>query len=160
MESDAVKRQLREKEERLKQAAPKSELETLQKEVAKKQTEILKLQKELLSWRLLAAPLLPPKLLRSQPLANLSVEGARKMLQEKNFFESRYSKSGKGLQHQYEKIEREGQSLVIDHATGLTWQQAGSSNRMAYANAEKFVRELNAKIFWENRICRYTSLCR
>jgi len=151
MESDAVKKQLREKDERLKQAAPKFELETLQKEVAKKQAEIAKLQKELLRLRQPAAPKSAPpppkKLLRSQPLDALSFNEAQKMLQAKDFFASDWNPSGKGPQHQYEVKEKDGEKLVIDHATGLTWQQAGSSNSMTYADAEKYVRDLNAKKF-------------
>lgn len=152
MESAAFKKQLREKDERLKQAAPKAELEKLQKEMAEKQVEISTLQKELLRLRQPAAPKSAPppslkKLLRSQPLTELSVEAAKKMLQEKNFFDSDYNKSGKGLPHQYEALEQHGEKLVRDHATGLTWQQSGSSDSVTYADAEKYVLDLNAKKF-------------
>jgi len=136
-------KQLREKDERLKQAALQTEQDMLLQKKA--EAEIAKLQNELASLR---RPPAPPKiLLRSQPLAELSVNAVTKMLSEKGFFDARFNKQGKGLPHQYEKIEREGQPLVIDYATGLTWQQSGSSNRMIHVDAEKYVRDLNAKKF-------------
>jgi hypothetical protein len=180
----AAQQQLREKEEQLKQAAPKSELVALQKEAAGRQAEIavaqkqlrekdanleqaakraaalqnelaqtqaevLALQKEMQLLRQppppKAAP--PKKLFRAQPLDGLSVDAVKKMLQEKKFFDSHYNKQGKGFSHQYEKVEHEGQPLVIDHAAGLTWQQSGSPDTMTYVDAEKYMRDLNAKKF-------------
>jgi len=37
--------------------------------------------------------------------------------------------------------------LVVDHATGLMWQQSGSPNSMFYADAEKYIRDLNNQRF-------------
>jgi len=128
-----------------------SEFERLQKEMAEKQVEISTLQKELLRLRQPAVPISAPpppkKLLRSQPLTELSVDAVKKMLKEKDFFDSSDNKQGKGLPHQYEAIEQDGEKLVIDHATGLTWQQSGSPNSMSFADAEKHVLDLNAKKF-------------
>lgn len=87
------------------------------------------------------------KLLRSQPLAELSLDAVKKMLKEKKFFDSDYNKQVKGFSHQYEKVERDGQPLVIDHTTGLTWQQSGSANYIKYAEAEKYIRDLNTQCF-------------
>jgi nucleoside 2-deoxyribosyltransferase len=148
METAALQKQLREKDLNLEQAAKKAV--ALQNELAQKQAETAVLQKEI---QLLRQPPSPKavastkKPFRSQPFADLSVDAVSKMLKEKDFFDSNDNKQGKGVQHQNEKVQAEDQSLVIDHATGLTWQQSGSSNAVAYANAEKYVRDLNAKKF-------------
>ena len=139
----ASQKQLREKEASLEQAA--KQVAGLQNELVQKQTWIAVLEKEIKNSRQPAAP--QKKLLRAQPLAELSVDAVKKMLQEKGLFDIDYNKSGKGLQHQYEASEQGGEKLVSDHATGLMWQQSGSPNSMTYADAEKYVHELNAKKF-------------
>jgi len=150
METVTVQKQLREKDERLKHAVPKSDWEILQKELAQKRVENSGLQKEIERLRVQVAskgapppsPKSAPIQLRSQPLDNLSVEQAKKMLQEKNFFDSDYHKKGKGLQHQYEVSEQEGTQLVADHATGLIWQRAGSEKELTYEQAKAYVAKL------------------
>jgi hypothetical protein len=90
----------------------------------------------------------PPQfLLRSRAINNLSEDAVKEMLVEKDFFASDWNTAGKGLAHQYEKLERDGELLVIDHATGLTWQQTGSPNYVNYASAEKYIRGLNDNKF-------------
>ena len=37
--------------------------------------------------------------------------------------------------------------VVIDHATGLTWQKSGSDNYMTYAAAEAYIQDLNRRKF-------------
>lgn len=75
----------------------------------------------------------------------LSDDAVKQMLKEKNLFDFSWNKSGEGIQNQYEIVE--GEKLVIDHATNLTWQQSGSADFMTYADAEKYVRDLNNKSF-------------
>jgi len=88
----------------------------------------------------------PPQfLLRSQAISNLSTDTVKKMLEEKDFFDSSWNQKGKGLSHQYGGVEQNGEKLVIDHATGLTWQQSGSPNYITFADAEKYIRDLNNK---------------
>lgn len=143
MGSAAAQKQLREKDASLAQAA--KQVTGLQNELVQKQTWIAVLEKEIKNSRQPAAP--QKKLLRSQPLAELSIDAVKKMLKEQDFFDSSDNKEGKGLQHQYKRFEREGQALVSDYATGLTWQQSGSPNYMNYADAEKYVRDLDAEKF-------------
>ncbi|MGH7492776.1 MAG: DUF1566 domain-containing protein [bacterium] len=85
--------------------------------------------------------------LRSQPLNELAEEQVKKMLHEKNFFESDHNKNGRGLPHEYETKEQNGEKLIIDYLTGLTWQLSGSSKHMAHAEAEKYIRALNNNRF-------------
>ena len=46
-------------------------------------------------------------------------------------------------QHLYELREKNSDKVVVDHATGLMCQQAGSPNYMTYVEAEKYLRDLN-----------------
>lgn len=83
--------------------------------------------------------------LRHTPINPLSEEAAKQMLREKDFYDSAWNASAKGLAHQYESLERNGARLVIDHATGLTWQQSGPENYMPFEKATDYIRQLNAK---------------
>jgi len=83
--------------------------------------------------------------LRHTPVNPLSGDVVKQMLREKNFYDKYKNAFGKGITHQYENVERHGVNLVIDHATGLTWQQSGSENYMSFKNAEDHIRQLNAK---------------
>jgi len=85
--------------------------------------------------------------LRSQPLHNLSDDYIKIMVKKGDFFHSSRNKQGKGLLHQYEVIECNGQKLVIDYTTGLTWQQSGAPISMTYAKAQEYIRDLNNQSF-------------
>jgi len=47
------------------------------------------------------------------------------------------------INHSYEKRSINGDSVVIDHATGLMWHQSGSNNYMRWNNAKDWIRNLN-----------------
>ncbi len=79
-------------------------------------------------------------LLRSQRLESLLSDSVEAMLRGKHFFPY-----GKGLRHDYEEAERQGKRLVIDHTTGLLWQQSGDGG--TYIAAEQHIHELNYQIF-------------
>lgn len=61
------------------------------------------------------------------------------------FFDSNKNKSGKGVTHRYEAREHKGEKIVLDHATGLMWQESGSTKYMNYAEAQKYLQTLRAK---------------
>jgi len=44
------------------------------------------------------------------------------------------------------KFEDKG-LVVVDHATGLTWQKSGSSNSMFYQAAQAYIEQLNRELF-------------
>ncbi|MDZ7359773.1 MAG: TIR domain-containing protein [candidate division KSB1 bacterium] len=85
--------------------------------------------------------------LRHTPITSLSVEAVQQMLRQKDFFDKYWNVSGKGIRHQYKRAERRGAKLVIDHTTGLTWQQSGSKEYLNFKDAEAYIRQLKAKDF-------------
>ena len=54
---------------------------------------------------------------------------------------------GKGINHLYELQEINGDKIVIDHATGLTWQQSGSSEQITYQSTPNYINRLNRERF-------------
>ena len=70
-----------------------------------------------------------------------------RLIHEFDFFDKNKNHDGKGILHLFETLELKGTKIVIDHATSLTWQQSGSENSMTFANAEKYIRDLNGKQF-------------
>lgn len=90
-----------------------------------------------------SAPSVRPAIiqLRATPVNSLGYSAVLKMLRDKNFFQKGFS--GKGIEHHYESIELWRDKLVIDHATGLTWQQSGSEKYMPFEEVEAYVRQLN-----------------
>jgi len=44
------------------------------------------------------------------------------------------------------QFEAQGE-VVVDHATGLMWQQSGSPNAMNYTDAQQYIRQLNQRRF-------------
>lgn len=83
--------------------------------------------------------MLPQIKLRSKPLDELSIDDVKKMIKKRNLFDAFHNNQSKGLQHRYEKIDE----LVIDHTTGLTWQQSGSRKDMSLQEAKDYVVQLN-----------------
>jgi len=51
------------------------------------------------------------------------------------------------FRHKYEPKILDGDSVVIDHATGLMWQQSGSSDGMTWQEAKAYVKQLNRDKF-------------
>ncbi len=70
--------------------------------------------------------------LRSWPDQELSYDDAEIMLKKYNFYSKSKNPLAKGIRHQYEQIEYGDEGLIVDHATGLTWQQSGASDRRGY----------------------------
>ena len=85
--------------------------------------------------------------LRSEPIENLSEENVKKMLQEKDFFHTNWYWMGKGLQHEYKETTRHNEKVIIDHTTGLTWQQAGSFETGNFKKAQEYTPRLNDEKF-------------
>ncbi len=81
--------------------------------------------------------------LRSCKLDNPESSIITEMIQNYNFFDINRNKKGKGVDHYYEVKEESGQKIVVDYATGLTWQRSGSDKSMSYEKAKSYVDNLN-----------------
>jgi hypothetical protein len=89
--------------------------------------------------------------LRDQPM-ELAVDNVKSMLRRYDFYcgEHGWTKEwsnpeGKGIDNDY-VLQQDGK-VVFDRKTGLMWQQSGSPNYMTYADAEKYIRDLNNQRF-------------
>ena len=85
-----------------------------------------------------------PVALRSQPINNLAREDMQKMLKERIFFDCRENWKAEGIQHIYKRITPRTRKLMIDHTTGLLWQQSGSKEAAKnLTEARKYITALN-----------------
>lgn len=87
-----------------------------------------------------------PLNLRSQPIKNLTQAEAGQMIRERNFYDF-FMWPGIGIQHEYEVKTIGSDRVVIDHTTGLMWQQSGSEKNINYKKAKAYIKELNKKRF-------------
>jgi hypothetical protein len=88
----------------------------------------------------------PSLQLRREP-KTLSPREVEEMIKRFGFFDKYMNKSGRGISHAYVPYLRDKQTLVLDLATSLTWQQSGSPNYITFTDAEKYIQDLNAKRF-------------
>jgi len=82
--------------------------------------------------------------LRSKPLANLSKNDVKLMLQGNDFYHVDWYWMGKGVQHQYEVLKNG--KVVFDKTIGLTWQRSGS-NEITYDGVKQYMHDLNKQRF-------------
>jgi len=81
---------------------------------------------------------------RSIPMENL--ETAEAILAKWGFYEKDDNPTGKGFANDYELQMFRGGKVVIDHASGLMWEQSGSDTYMDHTDAQTFhITELNKK---------------
>ncbi len=88
----------------------------------------------------------PPITLRKTG-KSLSEAEVKQMLQSIGLFATDWNSSARGLLHVYETRELSNGKVVVDHMTGLMWQQAGSSDQLNYADAQRYIRDLNNQKF-------------
>lgn len=129
------------------------ELKTKEQTSAQQVAQMEALQKEAMRLRALVLAAnstqgVKPKLqFRAVSMAKFSQEKVSQMLKTNDFYDRDHNASGNGVTHKYEPVERGGEKLVVDHATGLTWQQAGSAQLMIYKKTEQYIRDLNKSRF-------------
>lgn len=71
-------------------------------------------------------------------LMELTGERVREIVKARDYFDASLNPHGKKRAHQYEAVKRNGERLVIDHATGLTWQQGGSRSALIFQRRNRF----------------------
>lgn len=73
----------------------------------------------------------------------LSVDQTKAMLKKYDFADTDYNKEGKGCLHVYQ-LQKDG-NVVMDYATGMMWQQSGSSNSMLWKDCQQYIDRLNGE---------------
>jgi len=128
--------------------------------IRKKDKRISEMEKEIYALKSLldSTSAAYAKPLRNKPQIEIAVEKAKKMITKKKFFHSAWNLAGRGVYHSYQMIEHHGHDLVIDHATRLTWQKSGSTDKMNYEQAERFIHRLNIICFGEHNDWRLPTL--
>jgi hypothetical protein len=87
-----------------------------------------------------------PLKLRSQSLDNLTGAEVEAMILERNFYSNNF-RYRTGIHHEYEAKTINGDKVVIDHATSLMWQQAGSDDFISNEKAQEYIKLLNQDKF-------------
>ncbi len=87
---------------------------------------------------------IPPKF-RSTPLENFSLQEVKSMLKENDFFDSNRNKIATGFSNSYKMLY--DCEVVYDKASGLMWQQGGSTESRKYKNTKAYITQLNSDKF-------------
>lgn len=87
-------------------------------------------------------PVLISSIFRNMP-KKLSEDDVNEMLKSNDFFDKNRNNIGQGFNNQFEiqKINRD--KRILDHASGLMWQQGGSSESVSFKQAKYWIEELN-----------------
>ncbi len=80
---------------------------------------------------------------RSISRENLTGESVFDMLKDKGFYDRDWNDSASGFSNDY-SLQNVGKA-VLDHASGLKWQQSGSAKDISYDEAKKYVAQLNSE---------------
>ena len=67
------------------------------------------------------------------------------MIKAKNYHDTNLNPEGKSIDHQFQS--QPGDSIILDAATELTWQQSGSSRDVLYLRVEEYIQKINAETF-------------
>lgn len=98
-----------------------------------------------------------PVIIQSQPSA-VSQKEMIEMLKKHNFFDYYWNHGAKGFSNNFELQILNGDTVVIDSASRLIWQQGGSSKAMSYEDAGKWIEMLNQNQFAGYRNWRLPTL--
>jgi len=135
----------------LKQQSSQEQIEDHASERASLLNKIAQLEQELKQAKAAIAPpeakktlVKKPKIFRSEPTP-LSEDDAKAMLKKFGFFDSYLNKDGQGFANQFKAANIKGDKIVIDEASGLIWQQDGSSDSMDFDSAKNWINNLNKK---------------
>ena len=80
------------------------------------------------------------------------------LLHQKSLYEFSWEEIKPRRSPRFQLVTRGKQKLVTDRTTGLTWQQSGSSTPLTYADAERYIQDLNRHKFGNSRDWQVPSL--
>jgi hypothetical protein len=81
---------------------------------------------------------------RSEPTKLSRIE-IQAMLVDKDLYDYRFNPKGNGFKNDYEILENG--KVVLDHASGLMWQQSGSDTQISYGKVQPYIEVLNRQQF-------------
>ena len=84
--------------------------------------------------------------LRSAPTI-LEDDEVKSMLVEKDYFDCEWNVNGKGMENHFQPITRDGNDLIYDGYTNLTWQREGSKEHIVLEDALQYIGKLNTDRF-------------
>ncbi|MBN2395170.1 MAG: DUF1566 domain-containing protein [Candidatus Atribacteria bacterium] len=73
----------------------------------------------------------------------LSLADVEATILKYDFYDKQLNPKGKGFPNQFKKKKIRNCNIIIDEATGLMWQQGGSSKQVTFKNAQNYIEELN-----------------
>ncbi len=98
-------------------------------------------------------PVIPKTKFRSES-RKLSKDTVKSMLQLLDFYCKEYDRSkeysnpnGGGFYNNFEEKVKNGDRVILSHASGLMWQQSGSDSHMAYEKTKVYITKLNRERF-------------
>lgn len=83
--------------------------------------------------------------LRNKP-GTLSKKELKEMIESRGFRDSEWNPDG-DFPNKYRARTIKGGKVVVDYATGLMWQQSGSTNELSYREADNYIDRLNRKSY-------------
>ena len=87
----------------------------------------------------------PPIQLRAKPLDKLEIREVERMLYQKDFYCLDFNIRGNGLRNMFDFVKRDKEKVIVDHITGLTWQQAASKDKLTSKDAASYIQRLNSE---------------
>ncbi len=81
---------------------------------------------------------------RSEPTKLSQIE-IQAVLVDKDLYDYRLNPEGSGFKNDYEILE--SGKVVLDHASGLMWQQSGSDKQIYYSELQSYIEVLNRQQF-------------
>lgn len=89
----------------------------------------------------------PSVALRTASTMIASDEAIKTSFASYDFYDAKFNPAGKGLMNQYESKILQNAVVVVDNATGLMWQQAGSEKTLDTQASGEYIRRLNEAAF-------------
>ena len=91
-----------------------------------------------------ATPGVPALRSAAATLSNTQIDA---MLTKFDFYDATRNAGGKGILHRYAPQAIGEATVVLDRASGLMWQKGGSDDGMPFADADAYIKDLNAKAY-------------
>jgi hypothetical protein len=90
-----------------------------------------------------AKPPITPKITLRRTPATLSSDLVKVLLVKHGFYDKNWNPSGQGVSNTFEPQIQGNTVVLLDRATGLTWQRGGSPDAMTFEAAKNYVQRLN-----------------